>query len=94
MPYQVMQFMCGTDRPQGYVLVGTDEHQGTSEPISVSEMEREATAGARLARFLDSRFLRAHGERIARDMGIPAEVEGNTVAPPSAKPDAEAERGA
>lgn len=57
MAYQIMQFMCGTDRPQGYVLVGTDEHQGTSAPISVAEMEREATDGARLARFLDYRFL-------------------------------------
>lgn len=83
MAYQVMQFMCGTDRPQGYVLVGTDEHKGTSEPISVAEMEREATDGVRLAQFLDYRFLRAHGERIARDMGIPSDVEGDTVAPPS-----------
>jgi hypothetical protein len=28
-----------------------------------------------LAEFLDFRFLRAHGERIARDMGLPAQVD-------------------
>lgn len=70
MSYRILQFNLGSDRPQGYVLQGEGEHVGTNENISVQEMEANAADGNALAAFLDFRFLRAHGERIAREMGL------------------------
>lgn len=60
MAYRLLEFRCGTDRAQGYVLQGTGQHEGTTEQISVEDMMHYGTDGARLAHFLDTRFLRAH----------------------------------
>ena len=68
MSYRLLQFNLGTDYAQGYVLQGQGEHEGTNETISVSDMQAFAKDGATLARYLDYRFLRAHGERVKRDM--------------------------
>ena len=71
MSYEIMQFNLGTGEAQGYVLAGRGEHEGTSEPISVADMRHYATDRTRLATFLDYRFLRAHGKRIAMEMNMP-----------------------
>lgn len=73
MGYTILQFNCGSDFAQGYVLSGNGIHEGTSEPISVDDMRYYSTDAATLARFLDFRFLRAHGERIGREMNLPVE---------------------
>jgi len=65
MAYRLLEFRCGADASQGYVLQGTDEHAGTVEPITVEDMYHFARGDGALARFLDFRFLRAHRERIS-----------------------------
>lgn len=74
MSYRILKFNLGTDRAQGFILQGAGEHEGTNETISVAEMQANATNRVALAGFLDFRFLRAHGERIAHDMALSAGV--------------------
>lgn len=38
MGYRLLEFRCGTERAQGYVLQGAGDHAGTNEPISVADM--------------------------------------------------------
>ena len=58
--YVILQFMCGQDEPQAYVLSGRGEYLGIDVELSPAEVLAYTDVAA-LTAFLDARF----GEAVA-----------------------------